>query len=73
MTQIYEIREEGLTVDLVCWAHYGRTAKVTEAVYEANPHLARLPLELPPGTRLLLPAAEGLEPEPVQPVIRLYD
>ena len=37
-----QIRQTGLTVDLVGHIHCGRTADVTEAVYDANPGLAAL-------------------------------
>ena len=66
----YVVKEEGLTVDLICWLHYGRTEKVTEIVFEANPVLGRCGLFLPLGLTLELPE---IEDEPIKPVVRLYD
>lgn len=43
------------TVDLVCMAHYGRTADVTEAVLDANPGLSAFGPILPMGTKVTLP------------------
>jgi phage tail protein X len=46
---------QGETVDLICWRHYGRTAGVTEAVFEANPGLADHVPFLPMGLEITLP------------------
>lgn len=54
MSNIYTTRQ-GETVDLACLAHYGRTAKVVEAVIEANPGLAALGVVLPIGTKIVMP------------------
>mgnify|MGYP000356722867 CR=1 FL=1 len=56
------IARQGDTVDLICWRHYGKTATVTEAVYEANPGLADLGPILPHGQRVILPAIETAQP-----------
>lgn len=52
------VTRQGQTVDLVCLAHYGRTASVTELVIDANPGIAALGPVLPVGTVLMLPAIE---------------
>lgn len=49
---------QGQTVDMVCMAHYGRTASVTESVLEANPGAAAIGPILPTGTVLTLPVIE---------------
>lgn len=53
---------QGDTVDLICWRHYGTTANVTEAVYEANPGLAELGPILPHGHTINLPKIESTAP-----------
>jgi phage tail protein X len=62
---LYQIRQTGLTVDLVCHIHYGHTDDVTEAVYDANPGLAAHGLVLPIGTTLILPEMPKLTTKPV--------
>lgn len=47
--------QQGDTVDLICWRHYGTTKGVVEAVYRANPGLAELGPTLPHGTLINLP------------------
>lgn len=54
--------QQGDTVDLICWRHYGATAGVTEAVYLANPGLAELGPILPHGQIVLMPATETTQP-----------
>ncbi|MBS7660568.1 tail protein X [Pseudomonas lalucatii] len=49
--------QQGDTLDLLCWRHYGRTAGVVEQVLEANPGLADLGATLPHGTLVNLPSA----------------
>lgn len=63
--------KQGDTVDLVCWAFYGRTGGVVEQVLEANPGLADHGPVLPVGTRITLPevAASPLK----SPQIHLWD
>ncbi len=46
---------QGDTVDLLCWRHYGRTRDVTEAVLAANPGLADLGPVLPHGHAVIMP------------------
>jgi len=46
------------TVDAICWRHYGRTAGVTEQVFEANPGLADVGAILPTGYQVRLPEIE---------------
>ncbi len=55
---------QGQTVDLVCLAHYGKTAGVTEMVLENNHGLADLGPVLPIGTIILLPEAQATETAP---------
>lgn len=61
---------QGDTVDLICWRHYGRTAGVTEAVLEANPGIADNAPFLPMGLEIILPDAA---PQQRQEVIQLWD
>lgn len=46
---------QGDVVDQIALAFYGRTGKATEAVLDANPHLADLPPVLPAGVLVTLP------------------
>lgn len=48
--------QQGETLDLICWRHYGRTAGVTERVLEANRDLAALGPIIPSGRIVELPA-----------------
>lgn len=61
---------QGDTVDRICYRHYGYTAGVTEAVYEANPGLAELGPVLPIGTIVNLPAIAS---QPTKATIQLWD
>ncbi|WHA40906.1 tail protein X [Agrobacterium larrymoorei] len=63
MSDIYVTRQ-GETVDLACLAHYGRTAKVVEAVIEANPGLAALGVVLPMGTKITMPVISSTTTQP---------
>lgn len=45
----------GDTVDAVCWRHLGRTMGVTEAVFDANPGIAAIGVQLPAGHPILIP------------------
>lgn len=66
------IAQQGDTVDLLCWRHYGHTAGITEQVLIANPGLARLGAVLPLGTPVLLPELAE-PPAPTQTLINLWD
>lgn len=59
---------QGDTVDLICWRHYGRTAGITESVLAANPGIAAMP-HLPMGTQVILPE---LAPEAQRDIIQLW-
>lgn len=48
--------QQGDTLDLICWRHYGRTAGTTEQVLEANRDLAALGPIIPSGHIVDLPA-----------------
>lgn len=64
------IARDGDTVDIIAWRERGRTTGLVEAIFAANPGLAKLGLFLPPGTVVLLP------PDPpkatVKPIKRLW-
>lgn len=61
---------DGDMVDQIAAEAYGRTAGATEALLDANPHLARLPARLPAGTIIDLPDI----PAPVATrTIKLWD
>lgn len=61
---------QGDTVDSVCQRIYGRTAGVTEAVFEANSGLADLGPVLPHGTVIDLP---DTPPQPAVQRLQLWD
>lgn len=62
---------QGDTVDLVCWAYYGRTDGIVEQVLEANPGLAAHGPVLPVGIQITLPE---LAATPQQtPQVHLWD
>jgi phage tail protein X len=64
--------QQGDTVDLICWRHYGATAGITEQVLAANPGLAALGTVLPIGTTVLLPELTEA-PASTQTLINLWD
>ncbi|WP_421424157.1 tail protein X [Agrobacterium rosae] len=70
MSNTYVTRQ-GETVDLACLAHYGRTAKVVEAVIEANPGLAALGVVLPIGTTIIMPIIASTSTE--RRLVSLWD
>jgi phage tail protein X len=61
---------QGDTVDALCWRHYGRTAAITEAVFEANPGLADHGAQIPQGTPVLMPDEA---PQPQRQMVNLWD
>ncbi|MFJ5855398.1 tail protein X [Enterobacter cancerogenus] len=61
---------EGDTVDLLCWRHYGKSAGVTEQVYQANPGLCDKGALLPAGTVVYLPE---IARKATREVIQLWD
>jgi len=64
------VSSQGDTVDYIAWKHYGNTEEgVVEAIFEANPGLAKQPAELSPGIIIILP--EVVTPEP-QEMITLW-
>lgn len=74
----YVVSREGMPLDLACWLHYGAghgaayqlPRGAVERVLAANPQVASLPMLLPLGTRLIMPAL----PAAAKPnVVRLWD
>jgi phage tail protein X len=67
--EIVTIRGEGITLDLLLWRRFGRQASsLVERTLELNPGLADVGVDLPLGTRVLLPLPEvatALVAEPV--------
>lgn len=59
----------GDMVDEIALEIYGRTADATEALLNANPHLAHLPARLPAGVTVELPE---IAPAMVKPTVRLW-
>lgn len=59
------------TVDALCWRHYGRTAGVTEAVFEANAGLADFGATLPQGIIVQMPEVTGLAP--MRQILKLWN
>ncbi len=62
--------QQGDTVDEICLRYYGRTAGVTEAVYEANPGLCDGSPLLTAGQVVYLPA---VSPPVQQEIVQLWD
>lgn len=60
----------GDVVDQVALEAYGRTEGATEALLDANPHLAGLPARLPAGVVVELPDQPAT---PVKARVRLWD
>ena len=61
---------DGDALDLIAFREYGISSKVTEVLFDVNYRIADLPIEMPAGVLVLLPAQEP----PVQrDVIRLWD
>lgn len=69
MPRVYT--QQGDTVDLLCWRHFGRTDKVVEAVLELNPGLADHGEILPLGLIVELP--EAPKDQPTATTIRLWE
>lgn len=67
--QTYRTRD-GDMLDWICHKHYGRTAKVVEAVLEANPGLAELGPVFDVGVLINLPE---LPSAPAVKTVRLWD
>ncbi len=61
---------DGDTLDWICWKHYGKQSGAVEAVYEANPGLAKLGPVFSAGVVIELPE---LPEESKAEVIRLWD
>ncbi|MFZ5472452.1 tail protein X [Tepidimonas charontis] len=62
------IAQEGETLDAALWRVLRRT-DIAPQVLEANAQLARLPIKLPAGARILVP---DLPEPPVQSIVRLW-
>ena len=62
--------QQGDTLDLILFRHYGYTAGITEQVLNLNPGLAALGPVLPPGTFINMPAAPT---QAEQPLIQLWE
>lgn len=63
--------KSGETVDYIAWKYYGaQDNRTIEQVLAANPGLAALGPELPPGIDIELPT---LEAPTVKPGIKLWD
>lgn len=59
------------SVDALCWRHYGRTAGVTEAVFDSNHGLADYGPVLPQGIAVLMPDVRISAPQRQQ--VNLWD
>lgn len=62
--------QQGDTLDLILFRHYGYTAGITEQVLNLNPGLATLGPIIPTGTLINMPAAPT---QAEQPLILLWD
>jgi phage tail protein X len=61
---------QGDTVDRICYRIYGKTAGVTEAVYEANPGLADIGPIIPTGTLVKVPEVPT---QPTKATVQLWN
>lgn len=61
---------QGDMIDQIALEVYGRTEGATEALFNANPHLAGLPPRLPAGVAIALPE---LAAKTLKPTVRLWD
>lgn len=61
---------QGDTVDRICYRIYGKTAGVTEAVYEANPGLADIGPIIPTGTLVKVPEVTT---KPTKATVQLWN
>ena len=62
--------QQGDTLDLILFRHYGYTAGITEQVLNLNPGLAALGPVLPTGTLINMPEAPT---QAEQPLIQLWE
>ena len=62
--------QQGDTLDLILFRHYGYTSGITEQVLNLNPGLAELGPILPTGTLINMPAAPT---QAEQPLIQIWD
>ncbi|WCH24356.1 tail protein X [Aeromonas salmonicida] len=62
--------QQGDTLDLILFRHYGYTSGITEQVLNLNPGLATLGPIIPTGTLINMPAAPT---QAEQPLIQLWD
>lgn len=62
--------QQGDSLDLILFRHYGYTAGITEQVLNLNPGLAALGPVLPTGTFINMPAAPT---QAEQPLIQLWE
>ena len=62
--------QQGDTLDLILFRHYGYTAGITEQVLNLNPGLATLGPIIPTGTLINMPAAPT---QAEQPLIQLWE
>jgi len=63
---------DGDVLDHICWRHYGREYRTTEAVLAANRNLASLGPVLPAGTKIQLPVISQPK-RAITQRIRLFD
>lgn len=62
---------DGDMIDAIAYAYYGQHSRNTEAIIEANPHLAEVGTVLPAGIVIRLPPAPRQDlPKPFR---RLWD
>lgn len=64
------IAQQGDTLDLICYRHYGYTGGVTEAVLKVNPGIAELGSQLPIGQKIVLPS---FQTQRTKTTIKLWD
>lgn len=65
------LAQQGDTVDVLCWRHYGRTRGLVELVLEMNAGLADHGPVLPHGLAVEMP--EPPATKPTAPLLQLWD
>jgi phage tail protein X len=73
VSEVVQVRRDGVTVDLIVWERFGRTAELVEETLALNPGLAAAGPVLPLLTRVRLPSPPPARAVPVRSVVRLWD
>ena len=72
IVESYTVESEGVTVSRIVWNRFRRAMPgMVERIYDLNQGLADLPIELPVGTKIMVPidapsVSPAMAKEPVQ-------